>query len=266
MKSPLLRSFKMPIPTSPTVPMEARLRERQRPDSPVVMYQRWEELLFLHWRVAPDQIAPTLPPGLRVDTFEGQAWIGVVPFFMRAVRPRGLPALPGLSDFQELNLRTYVVDAQGRPGVWFYSLDTPQRLANWIARKFFHLNYQRAQMSAQRGPNGCAGYQAIRAGDPPNARGASFAWQRRGEPFAAEPGSLEFFLIERYRLFAHNSARRRLYSGQVHHAPYQLQAVQLQAYSRRLFALNALAEPAGPPDSVLASAGLPVQIHPLQRT
>lgn len=255
----------MPTPTSPSVSIEARLQERERPESPIVMYQRWEELLFLHWRIAPETIARTLPPGLTVDTFEGHAWIGVVPFFMRAVRLRGLPALPGLSNFQELNLRTYVVDAQGRPGVWFYSLDTPQHLANWIARKFFHLNYQQAQMSAQRGPNGCAAYQSTRPSELDSEPAPHFAWQREGALFTAEPGSLDFFLTERYRLFAYDPAHRRLYSGQVHHPPYPLQAVQLQAHSRRLFALNGLPEPAGAPDSVLACAGLPVQIHPLQR-
>ncbi|HKK19376.1 MAG TPA: DUF2071 domain-containing protein, partial [Opitutales bacterium] len=128
------------------MPIEARLRERELPDGPVVMYQRWSELLFLHWAVPTEVVQAGLPKGLNVDSFEGKAWIGVVPFEMSGVRPRGLPAVPWLSNFPELNLRTYVYDEQGRPGVWFYSLDTPNAVANWTARTFFHLNYRTAKM------------------------------------------------------------------------------------------------------------------------
>ncbi len=110
------------------------------------MYQRWQDLLFLHWSVDPSDVACTLPRGLSVDTFDDQAWIGVVPFQMTGVRPRFFPAVPGISNFPELNLRTYVVDDQGRPGVWFYSLDTPMPLPNWIARTFFHMYYRLARM------------------------------------------------------------------------------------------------------------------------
>ena len=106
------------------LPIKNRLAEREKPKLPTVMYQRWEELLFLHWPVEPQVVAEVLPPGLGVDTYKGKAWLGVVPFSMRGVRPRFLPAVPGLSSFPELNLRTYVVDKRGRPGVWFYSLDT----------------------------------------------------------------------------------------------------------------------------------------------
>src|ERR1700748_2091278 len=96
---------------------ERQQPRRQRP----VMFQRWLYLLFLHWRVSPDIIQPTLPAGLQVDTFAGSAWIGIVPFFMRGVRPAGFISVPGVSNFLELNLRTYVRDASGRPGIWFYS-------------------------------------------------------------------------------------------------------------------------------------------------
>ncbi len=91
------------------------------------MYHSWQDLLFLHWTFKPDLIQQLLPPGLHVDTFDGHAWLGVVPFFMRNIRPWWCPAIPGLSHFQELNLRTYVVDEQGTPGVWFLSLDADWR-------------------------------------------------------------------------------------------------------------------------------------------
>ncbi|MBV8901140.1 MAG: DUF2071 domain-containing protein, partial [Verrucomicrobia bacterium] len=104
--------------------VKRQLRERQYPAAPVVvMRQRWLDLLFLHWRWDPVEVQRTLPPGLTVDTWEDDAWIGIVPFAMRGVRPRFCPSVPGISHFLELNLRTYVRDRLGRPGIWFYSLD-----------------------------------------------------------------------------------------------------------------------------------------------
>src|ERR1700693_6203680 len=101
-----------------------QLIERQQPSrQSFVMFQRWVHLLFLHWALSPDIVQGPLPKGLQVDTFEGNAWIGIVPFFMRGVRPAGFVSVPGISNFLELNLRTYVRDASGRPGLLFYSLD-----------------------------------------------------------------------------------------------------------------------------------------------
>ena len=111
------------------------------------MYQRWDRLLFLHWEYSPDAIQETLPPGLSVDTFEGRAFLGVVPFFMRNIRPRVLPAVPYLSNFLECNVRTYVHDENGVPGVWFFSLDTNRWLAYKIARIAFRLPYYWAAMN-----------------------------------------------------------------------------------------------------------------------
>ncbi|MFM8618508.1 MAG: YqjF family protein, partial [Opitutaceae bacterium] len=122
-----------------------------RPAGPAVMRQRWIDLLFLHWEVPVDVILPTLPPGLEPDTFDGRAFLGIVPFRMDKVRPAFLPALPGVSYFPELNLRTYVRDRAGVPGVWFYSLDAGNRVAVAIARKFFHLPYHAARMEMRRG-------------------------------------------------------------------------------------------------------------------
>lgn len=245
------------------IPIEARLAERKAPSQPVVMYQRWETLLFLHWPVEPDLVAKDLPPGLQVDTYEGKAWIGVVPFLMRKVRPRFLPTVSGLSEFPELNLRTYVVDAQGRPGVWFYSLDTPKRLPNWIARSFFHLNYRLARMQVASSGNGCT-YRSELGGvhgwDAPQ----DYRWEREGQPYFAEPGSLDFFLVERYRLFAHDAWKGRLLTGKVHHEPYPLQAARLDCYSKRLFETNGMPQPEGAPASTLVSVGVDVRIFPME--
>jgi len=225
------------------------------------MYQRWEELLFLHWSFDPSAVQETLPPGLRVDTFEGKAWIGVVPFFMSGVRPRFLPAVPGISSFQELNLRTYVMDEQGRRGVWFYSLDTSHRLPVWVARSFFHLNYLHASMRASRRDD-VIEYYSQRSGTAGSQR---FAWKRTGEVRLAQEATLEHFLVERYRLFAYDSKRKQLLTGCVSHDPYQIQDVALSEYSTRLFELDGLSAPQGAPESVIASAGADVRIHPLER-
>ncbi len=245
----------MPSSTAPAIPPK-----RDSPKLPVVMYQRWHELLFLHWSVDPGEIQGRLPDGLKVDCFDGRAWVGVVPFHMRGVRPRFLPALPGLSNFPELNLRTYVCDQQGRPGVWFFSLDTNQRMANWIARNGFHLNYQLASMRSHTHSDGRISYTSKRAGNHPPQQ---FDWMRYGPARIADAGSLEFFLVERYRLFAYNEKRKRLYSGRVQHTPYPIQAATLYDYSDQLFELNQLPLPGRPPDSILASPGVAVKVYPL---
>ncbi len=246
------------------LPIQNRLAEREKPKLPTVMYQRWEELLFLHWPVEPQVVAKVLPPGLGVDTYKGKAWLGVVPFSMRGVRPRFLPAVPGLSSFPELNLRTYVVDELGRPGVWFYSLDTPKHLPNWIARTFFHLNYRFARIQVED-KGGSRSYRSeLWMGtdwDVPQ----EYEWERIGEPFTAEAGSLDFFLAERYRLFAYNDAKAQLMTGQVHHQAYPLQQVNLKRYSKRIFTLNGLSKPDSLPVSLLASSGVNVQISPMIR-
>ena len=247
---------------SDILPIQNRLAERDLPKLPTVMHQRWEELLFLHWALDPQIIAKDLPPGLRVDTFEGMAFVGIVPFSMRNVRPRFLPPVPGLSNFPELNLRTYVVDVHGRPGVWFYSLDTPKRLPNWIARTFFHLNYRLARIQI-KDKGSLRSYRSELWMETDWDTPQEYKWERVGEPFTAEPGSLDFFLAERYRLFAYNKKKTQLMSGQVHHEPYPLQQVNLECYSKRLFALNGLSKPSNLPVSLLASTGVDVQISPM---
>ena len=241
----------------------ARAAEQIRPAGSPVMYQRWRELLFLHWSVEPERIAQDLPPSLEVDTYDGRAWVGVVPFRMEGVRPRFLPPLKGLSSFPELNLRTYVHDAEGRPGVWFYSLDTPKRLPNWIARTFFHLNYRLARMRMYANGEQIS-YQSELWKENTWDAPQGYAWSRRGETFRADSGSLDFFLVERYRLFAYNAEKQRILTGRVHHDPYPLQKVNLCAFSTRLFALSGLDEPGVSPESVLASPGVDVEIFPME--
>ena len=130
--------------------LEQRLSAREGGVGSAVMYQRWSELLFLHWRWEVEDLQRRLPEGLHVDLHEGEAWLGVVPFFMDRVRPRFLPAVPWVSWFRELNVRTYVHDDEGRPGVWFFSLDCEQPVAVRLARWLFRLPYFDAAMKAER--------------------------------------------------------------------------------------------------------------------
>lgn len=240
-----------------TTEMRSILRERPAQARPV-MYQKWRDLLFLHWECDPQEIQKTLPPGLSVDTYDGRAYVGVVPFAMRAIRPRGLPAVPGVSDFLEINLRTYVYDERGVPGVWFYSLDASGRIAVAVARAFFGLPYYHAEMRiAKKGPGTEVSYWHRRTGSPA-AQGSFFRYRPDGTVFQASPGSLEFFLVERYVLFTH--WKGRLWEGRVHHPPYPVKQAEICEWDDRLFALDGLSQPSRPPDHALYSPGVDVDV------
>lgn len=240
--------------------LDHRMGVRALPPHPHVMYQTWSHLLFLHWEWDAEAIQRTLPPGLHVDTFGGSAWVGLVPFFMRNIRPRYLPAVPWISYFLELNVRTYVHDDEGRPGVWFYSLDCNQPLAVWTAQTFFHLPYQHARMTAEFGLDQEIHYRCHRAGAP---EGSEFRYRLGATPTLAEPGTLEFFLAERYLLFSHTP--RGVLRGQVHHEPYPLVPAQVSAWDDRILQMQGFASPRRPPDHVVGSPGVDVRVYPLQR-
>jgi uncharacterized protein len=215
---------------------------------------RWQRLLFLHWSWDAREIQSTLPAGLFVDTFEGKAWLAIVPFFMRRVHPAGLPCLPWLSDFLELNVRTYVHDAAGLPGVWFYSLVCNQPLAVELARRCFHLNYVHARMKALLDRKGICSYRVRRRGYPQ----ASFRYGSLGARVPADPASLEFFLIERYVLF---SAGRdgQLHLGRVHHAPYRFGAASVEEWSFVPAMADGFGNPAQPPDHTMVADDIDVE-------
>jgi len=229
-----------------------------------ILFQVWKDLLFLHWRRDPAEIDSVLPPTLSLETFDGAAWVGIVPFRMEGVRIGKLPPFPWTSSFPELNLRTYVTDKRGRPGVWFFSLDAGSRIAVWTARTFFHLNYRKARMNVREGNDGRLHYRSTRseAGETPQ----EFQWclPPDGDLAAAAEGTLEHFLVERYRLFAWNRSKQRLLTGTVRHHPYRIAKVPVERYSTRLFSLNGLEEPEGPPDSILAAPGFEVEIFPME--
>lgn len=198
---------------------------RQPPASPVVMYQRWRALTFLHFPCDPAEVQATLPDGLTVDTYplngREMAWVGLVPFRMEGVRPRFLPPIPGLSAFPETNVRTYVHREGHEPGVWFYSLDAANAIACRIARSTFGLPYHEAAMSVDESPG------RIRYVSRRTAEGADHEIDvvPGTDVGTATPGTLEFFLVERYLLYTRILGR--LVTGRVHHPPYSLQNVEV---------------------------------------
>jgi len=191
------------------------------PRGPWLMTQTWHDLLFAHWRVDAARIRPRVPAALELDLFENEAWIGIVPFRMANVSARGVPALPWLSEFPELNVRTYV-RVGGRPGIYFFSLDAARVLAVHTARTLLNLPYHVASM-AVGGAGDAIEYESRRQSSPPGPRADFHATYRPIDlPFVAAPGSLEYFLAERYCLY-HVNRRGKPYRLDIHHPPWRLQ-------------------------------------------
>lgn len=248
---------------SPTTEQREAVRRRPQGGRPV-MFQTWSDLLFLHWRVEAAELQKTLPDRLFIDIFDSSAWMGIVPFKMRHIRPTGLFPVPWISYFLELNVRTYVHDEHGNPGVWFYSLDTNRWLAYKIARTFFKLPYFPGKMSADRLEDGMLDFRCHRSG---TGEGESRFLYRAGEAAAEKstPGTLEFFLLERYLLFSHDSGRGRLFSGQVNHVPYQFRAAEVGKWDALPLKWNGLPEVLGPPVHSCVANPVDVAVYPLQR-
>ncbi len=181
---------------------------------------RWHDLCFLHWRVEPELLAPLLPPPLVLDTFDGAAWLGVVPFLMSDVSPRMIPRVRRVADFGELNVRTYVT-AGGKPGVWFLSLDAGGRLAVRVARAAFNLPYHDASIALQRDGD-TFHYTSARDDARSGAVELDVRYRPTGPPVRSEPGSLEYYLVERYCLYAANR-RGHTRRQEVDHVPWPLQ-------------------------------------------
>jgi uncharacterized protein YqjF (DUF2071 family) len=206
------------------------------------MTQSWHDLLFAHWPLDPDALRSRLPAGLTLEVFDDRAWIGVVPFHMTNVAPRGVPLLPGVSAFAELNVRTYVT-LNGKPGVYFFSLDAASTLAVIGARTLFNLPYYRAAMAVHTGTKRVT-YRSVRR----SATNAQFAgtYGPVGAVSPAAPGTLEHFLTERYCLYTatRSGQTRRL---DIHHLPWPLQSADAQIAVNTMAAASGVTLPAVAP-------------------
>ncbi len=247
-----------PLPSTSSPPID-RLAPAVRPPGRAVMRQNWRHLLFLHWVVSPERLRPLVPNGLDLDLFEGRAYVGLVPFTMTGVRPVWAPAVPGLSNFHETNVRTYVHRAGRDPGVWFFSLDAANRVAVALARTFFHLPYHHARMRLTLEPEAIS-YASQRLQRGPKPAICAVRCTPVGSAAPAPAGTLEHFLAERYFLYA--AHRDRLYRGQVHHTPYPLQPAAVSALDETMLAAAGIERPGEAPLAHFAR-GVNVEVFPL---
>lgn len=219
------------------------------PRAPWLMTQSWHDLLFAHWRVAVPELRRVVPSVFDLDLFDGEAWVGVVPFYMTNVGLRATPALPWISTFAELNVRTYV-RVGDRPGVYFFSLDAARWLAVAAARALLNLPYHAADMTLARQGDGLR-YESVRRARP--AAAFTAVYEPTGAPFVASAGSIEYFLTERYCLY-HLNRRSRPYRLDIHHPPWTLQT------ARAAIAANTMAAASG-----LTLNGAPALLHYARR-
>lgn len=236
------------------------------PAAPWIMKQQWRDLLFMHWPVPVDAIRAVVPPALELDLFDGVAWVAVVPFRMTGVRPRGLPSLPWISAFPELNVRTYVRSRdpqQPKPGVYFFSLEAANPLAVWAARTFFKLPYFNAEMRCERDGEQII-YRSTRTHR--QAAPARFVGNYRptGAPYLAKPGTLEHWLTERYSLYTVDQ-RGQAYIGEIHHQPWPLQPAAAEIECNEMGLASNIVLPDRPPLLHFARH-LDVVVWPLRAT
>jgi len=203
-----------------------------------VIRQEWHHLLFAHWRVPPETLRPLVPAPLNLDLWEGQAYLAVTPFVIRRHRPRGLPPFPPLSDFPEVNVRTYV-EYRGMPGVFFFSLDAASLPAVLGARTFYHLPYYQARMKVET-QDARVDYQSLRRDDRGTTElRVNYAPISEPLPWQSPATALERFLCERYCLYAANG--RRLYRAHIHHVPWPIQQASAE------FQVNTMTAPVNLP-------------------
>ena len=219
----------------------------------------WESLLFVHWPVGAETLRSLVPAGLDLDTFDGSAWVGLVPFTMPRVRSTRLPPIPTMHRFHECNVRTYV-RCGNDAGVYFFSLDAASRLAVWAARLMWRLNYHHAGIELQREGDVVRYRVDRRAGSSARLR---CVWRAGAERPRAAPGTLDHFLTERYCLFT-TDRRGRPLIGRIRHEPWSLRDAELLELEDGLVAAAGIRVPDEPP--VLYHADrLEVAAWPLER-
>jgi uncharacterized protein YqjF (DUF2071 family) len=221
------------------------LRERghrpwRTPEQPWLQRQTWRDLLFAHWPLPPERVRAVVPDALPIDTFEGQAWIAVTPFEVTGLRLRGTFPVPALSRFAETNVRTYTT-VDGRPGIYFFSLDAASALAVAAARATYRLPYFHARISIERAGNEVR-YTTTRDGGSASLR---VDYRPVHPPFRAPPGSLAHFLIERYCLYTVDGSR--VHRADIHDAPWTLRSARADIAENTMTAPIGLELPVNPP-------------------
>jgi hypothetical protein len=227
------------------------------PRGPWIMQQTWHDLLFAHWSLPESAMRSLVPASLTLDRFDGRCWMGVVPFRMSDIHARGLFPFFGLSQFAELNVRTYVTYG-GKPGVYFFSLDAANLPAVWAARQFYHLPYFYAVMSSQEAA-GEIRYRSHRQKGDAEFRGQ---YHPTTEVRLREKGTIEHWLTERYCLYTTHHGR--VYRGEIHHQPWPLQEAEAEIEVNTVAAAAGIALPAIAPLLHFAHR-LEVLIWPLRR-
>jgi uncharacterized protein len=235
-----------------------RLSIRKPPAGSWIMRQNWGKLLFIHWPIPIEALRPLIPKELTIDTYDNQAWIAVVPFTMWGIRPAFVPPIPGLHACHELNVRTYV-HYKGVPGVWFLSLDANSSLAVLGARTLFYLPYFNAKMDLKQN-NRTIHYTSHRT--QKDAPSAEFVgdWSIGERIPESVPGTLEFFLTERYCLYS--AKGNDIYRCRIYHRPWPLQKAELNSYSSTMIESHGLPTPKEIPLLHYAEA-LQVNVYPL---
>lgn len=239
-----------------------RLSPTKRPDGPPAGYHRWRSLLFLHWQVPVEQLRPLIHPRLSIDTFDGKALVGLVPFTMEGIRPtRFLPPVPGVSAFHETNVRTYVHLDGEAPGVWFFSLDAANAVAVAAARAGWSLPYFLATMSLEQ-DGSTVRYATRRRYPPPTPAELEITYEIGEDLGTARPDTLEHFLAERYYLYTAGRGDS-LIRGQVHHTPYPLRRASVGALRSSMLEAAGLT-PTGEMLPPLYSPGVDVEVFALE--
>jgi uncharacterized protein YqjF (DUF2071 family) len=196
-----------------------------------VVKQHWKSLLFAHWPVSADSLRPLVPDVLELDTYDGQAWIGIIPFELNLIRLRFLPVIPYTVPFPEVNVRTYV-KVNGKPAVFFITLDASNPFSLQAARLWYHLPYYRAKMSLNLREDSVS-FQSERmnAGHPAVF---SATYGPTSPPFFSKKGSIEYWLTERYVFACRCPRSQRVYWGEIHHDPWELQQAYVEIAANTL--------------------------------
>jgi uncharacterized protein YqjF (DUF2071 family) len=232
------------------------------PEKPWIINQTWNDLLFAHWPIDVEILRSIIPSSLPIDMYDGTAWLGVVPFHMTGVTPRGIPPLPYFSAFPEINLRTYIT-LNNKPGVFFFSLDAKNRFAVEAARIGFHLPYFYAHIQIQHLEQQITDYQSTRKDKRARQGVFSAAYKPSSAIFLSSPGSLEHWLTERYCLYC-TDPKGNVYRGEINHDPWPLQSAEAEIRINTLTSSFGITIPDIPP-LLHTAKELHVQIWSLEK-